>query len=52
VGAITTLLSDSAKAAALGAAARRTIEQNYSLEVCVPRQLALMQLVAANAINP
>jgi len=50
VEAISALLADPAKAARLGAAARRTVEQNYSLEACVPRQLALMQLVASGGL--
>ena len=50
VDAIAQVLSQPDLAASLGAAARRTVEQNYSLEACVPRQLALMQLVASRSL--
>ena len=50
VDAIAQVLSQPELAASLGAAARHTVEQNYSLEACVPRQLALMQLVASRSL--
>ena len=50
VDAIARVLSQPEFAASLGAAARRTVEQTYSLEACVPRQLALMQLVASRSL--
>jgi len=45
------LLHNRERAALLGARARETVVQNYSLEQCVPRQLALMELVASGAIG-
>ena len=49
--AIAELLQDRERAAAFGAEARRTVERNYDLDVCVQRQLALMDLVASGSIN-
>ena len=45
------LLQDRDRAAAFGVEARRTIERTYDLNVCVQRQLALMDLVASRSIN-
>ena len=45
------LLQDRHRAAAFGVEARRTIERTYDLNVCVQRQLALMDLVASRSIN-
>ena len=49
--AVAELLHNRERAALLGARARETVVQNYSLEQCVPRQLALMELVASGAIG-
>ena len=49
--AIADLLSHRELAEQLGAAARATVHPRYSLEHCVPRQLALMNLVASGAIG-
>ena len=48
--AIAELLQNRAQAEALGHAARSHVVPRYSLEHCVPRQLALMQLVASGAL--
>lgn len=49
--AVDTLLSDRSLANQLGQQARATVLRCFSLEECVPRQLALMQLVASGAIS-
>lgn len=49
--AIAELLNNRALAKYLGEKARATIHPHYSLEHCVPRQLALMDLVAKGAIG-
>jgi glycosyltransferase involved in cell wall biosynthesis len=45
------LLSNQKRARNLGAAARVTVQNHYSLQVCLPRQLSLMELVASGAIG-
>ena len=45
------LLNNRTQAQRLGRAARATIEQKYSLKKCLPRQLALMELVANGSIH-
>ena len=50
--AVIDLLNHPKRAASLGNAARQTVLENYSLEHCVPRHLALMELVASRALNP
>jgi glycosyltransferase involved in cell wall biosynthesis len=47
---IAELLNNRELAAALGTQARQTILKDYSLEQCVPRHLALMQLVANGSL--
>jgi glycosyltransferase involved in cell wall biosynthesis len=49
--AIVDLARNRDNAKMLGEAARQTILQKYSLEICVPRQLALMDLVASGALS-
>ena len=49
--AVAEMLKNRHQAAAFGEAARRTIERNYDLEVCLNRQLSLMDLVASGSIN-
>jgi len=49
--AVTTLLHDPVTASELGKRARNSVVQRFSLQVCVPRQLALMQLVASGALS-
>ena len=49
--AVHTLLSDRDLARELGMRARNTVVENFSLQVCVPRQLALMQLVASGGLS-
>lgn len=49
--AMADLLSHRDRARSLGERARETILARYSLEGCLPRQLALMDLVAARAIG-
>ena len=49
--AIDALLRDRSRAEALGVAARQTILKRYALNVCLPQQLSLMQLVAARAVR-
>jgi glycosyltransferase involved in cell wall biosynthesis len=49
--AVADLLNHRDRARSLGEKARETILSRYSLERCVPRQLALMDLVAAGAIG-
>ncbi|MCT0224980.1 glycosyltransferase family 4 protein [Synechococcus sp. CS-1328] len=49
--AVAELLHNCERAAALGQKARDTILRHYRLEQCVPRHLALMELVASGAIG-
>ena len=49
--AVAELLQKRERAVALGEAARRTVERRYDLDVCVQRQLALMDLVASGSIH-
>ena len=49
--AVAELLSNRERAAALGVAARRTVQKNYELNLCVQRQLSLMDLVASGSIG-
>jgi glycosyltransferase involved in cell wall biosynthesis len=49
--AVAELLRDREQAAAFGAEARRTVVRSYDLNVCVQRQLALMDLVASGSIS-
>ena len=49
--AIDVLLRDRIKAQALGIAARQTILKRYALNVCLPQQLSLLQLVASRALK-
>lgn len=49
--AVSTLISDRALGRQLGQRARQVVENNYSLEKCLPRQLGLMSLVAHGAIG-
>jgi len=49
--AVADLLSNRDRARSLAEKARETILARYSLERCVPRQLALMDLVASGAIG-
>jgi len=48
---VCTLLTDRTLAQKLGHAARATIMQKYSLKSCLPRQLALIEMVASGALN-
>ena len=45
------LLHNREQARAFGVEARRTVERTYDLDVCVKRQLALMDLVASGSIQ-
>ena len=45
------LLRSPQRAAALGRAARETVLKDYSLDVCLPRQLQLINLVASRSIG-
>ena len=49
--AVAELLHNRERAQELGRNARQTILQHYSLEKCVPRHLALMDLVASGALG-
>jgi glycosyltransferase involved in cell wall biosynthesis len=49
--AVTELLQDRQRAKAFGVEARRTVESTYDLDVCVDRQVALMDLVASGSMN-
>ena len=49
--AIADLLRSPERAAVLGRAARETILKDYSLDVCLPRQLQLINLVASRSIG-
>ena len=48
--AVVELLQDRESAAAFGVAARSTVQRTYELDVCVKRQLSLMDLVASGSI--
>ena len=48
---VDTLLRDRALGRELGQRARHAVVNRFSLQVCVPRQLALMQLVASGALS-
>ncbi|BEV35551.1 glycosyltransferase family 4 protein [Synechococcus sp. M16CYN] len=48
--AVVELLNDRERAKAFGAAARLTVERTYDLDICVTRQLALLDLVASGSI--
>lgn len=48
--AVAELLADRHLAETLGAAARASVLQRYSLDHCVPQQLGLLQLVAGGAL--
>ena len=48
---VDTLLRDRALARELGQRARHAVVNRFSLQVCVPRQLALMQLVASGSLS-
>jgi glycosyltransferase involved in cell wall biosynthesis len=49
--AVSTLLVDRALATRLGERARALVLEQFSLQQCVPRQLALIQLVASGALS-
>ncbi len=49
--AVAELLNNGSLAAELGKAARQTVVQRYGLEHCLPRQLSLIELVAAGALH-
>ena len=49
--AMADLLRSPRRAAALGRAARETVLKDYSLDVCLPRQLQLINLVASRSIG-
>ena len=49
--AVGELLRDRDRARSFGEEARRTVERTYDLDVCVSRQLALIDLVASGSIN-
>jgi len=49
--AVAELIHDRDRAHAFGEAARRSVEQNYDLNTCVSRQLALMDLVASGSVG-
>ena len=49
--AMADLLRSPQRAAALGRSARETVLKNYSLDVCLPRQLKLIDLVASGALG-
>ena len=49
--AVTELLQDRQRAKTFGVEARRTVESTYDLDVCVDRQVALMDLVASGSMN-
>jgi len=48
--ALVELLNNRKLAKTLGQAARQTVLEHYSLERCVPRQLALLKLVASRSL--
>lgn len=49
--AVSELLRDRDRACELGRAARETVLNNYSLEICVPQHMHLMKLVAGRALQ-
>jgi glycosyltransferase involved in cell wall biosynthesis len=49
--AVADLLGNRERAHHLGAAARATVLRDYSLDVCLPRQLSLLDLVASGALG-
>ena len=49
--AVKELMDDRERARAFGVQARRTVERTYDLDVCVNRQLALIDLVASGSIT-
>jgi glycosyltransferase involved in cell wall biosynthesis len=49
--AVAELLGDRERGRRLGQAARATVERRYSLGVCLPRQLALLDLVASGSVG-
>jgi glycosyltransferase involved in cell wall biosynthesis len=49
--AVAELLHNRTRAAELGAAARRTVVEHYSLDNCLPRQLSLIELVASRSLG-
>ena len=49
--AVAELLRNRERAEAFGAEARRTVQRSYDLNLCVQRQLSLMDLVASGSIN-
>ena len=49
--AVTELLSNTKLAHALGCHARQKVLNDYSLDICLPRQLKLIDLVASRAIG-
>ena len=49
--AVQELMQDRERAHEFGVQARRTVERTYDLNVCVNRQLALIDLVASGSIN-
>ena len=50
--AINELLTNPILSSSLGKEARKTVVTRYSLDVCLPRQLALIDLVANRALIP
>lgn len=48
---VVALLKDPSMRKRLGRAARQTVLQRYSLDICVPQQLSLMRLVASNVLT-
>ena len=49
--AVTEMLQNRDRAQAFGEAARRTVQRTYDLDLCVTRQLGLLDLVASGSIN-
>ena len=49
--AIADLLRSPQRAATLGRSARETVLKNYSLDVCLPRQLKLIDLVSSGVLG-
>ena len=49
--AVAELLTNRERALQLGKAARDTVLKNYSLDVCLPRQLSVLELVASGSIG-
>jgi len=49
--AVAELLTHRERALQLGTAARDTVLKNYSLDVCLPRQLSVLELVASGSIG-